>query len=154
MKRTLLLLFLVIAIFACGTVKKWQVSEKMQQQSESNVELLEQNTLLQKEIVVFTDSSTHNYKLEILPKGNFSYHPLDGFDGQAEKVIVTGNTMQTPKLKKETMLNLEEKYAATHSTKDLIDYKLKIQQKEKQANRTIWFLITGILIIGLIWWNR
>jgi hypothetical protein len=41
-------------------------------------------------LLLFKDSSDQNYTLQIWPKGKFTYSPVSGFEGEAEKMLVSG----------------------------------------------------------------
>lgn len=77
-------------------------------------------------ITFIKDSAGIDFRLEIWPKGNFTYSIGNGFSGTAEKVVLSAKGLQT---RVALQQQIQSQHAEVLKTKDL-------QQKEVQKSNT------------------
>ena len=87
-------------LFGCGlltnTTTTKQENKQLLKQNTAG-KLLKQNDWL-KEADSFTwykDSANSNYAVQLWPKGAFTFSPDNGFAGEASRILITGNVLQT-----------------------------------------------------------
>jgi hypothetical protein len=145
---------LTIAILtSCQLLSKEKLTSKTQSQKEELQLVQQRNTLSQKNDLVLIDSSHNDFTMILWPKGNFKFSVANGFEGEAERIIIKGKQTE------QKTLNLKQE-----KKQDSTQYKANYTN-EKESSTTIkknklsvgfnWGWIVALLVFFvLIWFYR
>ncbi|SFH35546.1 hypothetical protein [Pedobacter insulae] len=145
--------FALATLTSCHILQKDKLTLKNLAQKEQ-LQLIEQrNTLSEQSHLVLIDSSHNDFKMTLWPKGKFTYSLAKGFEGEAEKIMITGVQARQKVLK----LKQETKH---DSTKVTLHYQNEaktktISQKNKFNVGYSWgWVIVLVIILVAIWVYR
>jgi hypothetical protein len=106
-----------------------------------------------KENTLLLDTSNSEYVAQITPLGKFLYTPESGFEGMAEKVLVSG------KASKRQILHQQQQtgYQLQHQKRSLenTQLKTKVQHTEKERkgqSLILWVGLALVFSVGLGYW--
>jgi hypothetical protein len=80
----------VVTLAACQLLKKDKLTLKRLSQQEELQVTEQRNIVSEQSQLLLIDSSRHDYTMMLWPKGNFKFTVNNGFEGEAEKVILIG----------------------------------------------------------------
>lgn len=142
-----LLMACCMVLSACGALKSKKSLHTQELQSSSHNEentnqqgWATRNTLL-------LDTSNSEYVVQITPLGKFFYNAEKGFEGMAEKVVVSGkaNKGRIMNQQQQTGHQLQHQKSSSDST----DLKIKVQQVAKSKKPKLSAIIVPVLVISL-----
>ncbi|MDQ0968959.1 uncharacterized protein YceK [Flavobacterium sp. W4I14] len=152
MKNELILLMACSTLLsACGSLKSKKtlhtenLQSNSQYQEDSNLQSwAKANTLL-------LDTSNSEYVVQITPVGKFRYSAENGFEGVAEKVLVSGKVGKRQLLhrQQQTGLQLQHQKRNLESTQ----LKKKLQHIDKSRKPRLAMVYIGLaVVLGLACW--
>ena len=145
---------LILCLISCGLLQRNSTSNSNEEEfsSASNMSLAETEQVLleAQSLTFFTDSTSHDYQVQLWPKGPFKYSASTGFEGEAEKVLISGDMKG---LKKESASSLLKTKATNDS-----QFESNISEKDhtertavtKKATPAIWFVLGGLVLLAII----
>ncbi|WP_316820849.1 hypothetical protein [Pedobacter gandavensis] len=151
MKREVFTLFCIAHCFsACSLFQKTSTSTlrsamKAEEKSVRTAQLKSMNQSLGWSLSVRDDSLNSSSTVVIWPKGEFSFSPLTGFSGMADRVMITG-TLKSGQQMREEKVQLQ-KQAETIAIKAINERSVERNQKEKIKER---FPISGWWLVLLL----
>ncbi|MDB5021645.1 MAG: hypothetical protein JWQ28_2772 [Pedobacter sp.] len=91
--------WLTILLPACGGLRNVERLQKSSEISTDSTIRTEQVAIVKQQktvdlLLVKGDSLNSNYKVQIWPKGKFSYNAERGFEGTADRISITGDVKQ------------------------------------------------------------
>ena len=100
MKYNFHYLILLVTVTGCGMLRDTSKTAEadhqlLQRSSDLKVESAHEQIKKGSSVLLFSDSSNQDYTLQVWPKGRFSYSASSGFEGEAEKVLVSGKLKQS-----------------------------------------------------------
>ena len=101
-------------------------------------------------LTLYSDSSHQDYSVQVWPKGHFTFSATNGFEGEAEKLLIKGRTQH---LEAGAVLSsLDETTRASAKIKVDQHDKLVSDQKltVKKSTVSVKWVITGSLMLILI----
>lgn len=148
-------LLLVLSFYGCSLLKnKSKTTFKNQQRLKEKMELItqEQKNWLKDSgsFSFYKDSANRNYAVQLWPKGVFTYSPEKGFSGEADSVLIKGNSQGILSGVQSTNVHEQDigKLEASLSRKN----KLLTDQESKTTETTLswkWLLAMVVFIILL-----
>jgi hypothetical protein len=142
---------LIIMLSACSGMRN--VEKNLQTStfsSDSSVFIKQVESLRQEKRVrhftLVSDSVNNNYRVDIWPKGKFSYNAERGFEGTAEKILISGNLRQAKHAL--TRINSTEKTDLRFKN-NLETQKKTIEVKKATSLKTnvSWKTILGFVLV-------
>lgn len=100
-------------------------------------------------LTLYSDSANEDYSVQFWPKGHFTFSAANGFEGEAEKVLISGKTQRVGA--GSTLSNLEEvAQTSTQLNVDQLD-KLISDQKltVKKSTVSLKVVLTGAALFIL-----
>jgi hypothetical protein len=154
MKRFYVFLCLSLPLAACNLLKNTQsTSDKLHTSAavKNQIQSLEQKDWLSQSGKYTFQEHTQaaDYRIQLWPKGSFSYSPETGFVGQADSVKVSG-TVKLGSSESSTTLSTERdqgsvKLNAQHQRKDIL--KSSATQRSSSPSWKIILPIVGVAIL-------
>ena len=138
-------------LLACGSLKSKKTLHTETLQSNSHYQ---EHTDLQswaKENTLLLDTSNSEYVVQITPVGKFRYSAENGFEGMAEKVLVSGKVGKRQVLhqQQETGHQLKHQKRNLESTQ----LKRKVQHIDKTRKPRLAMVYIGLaMVLGLAYW--
>ncbi len=102
MKIKIIIIIAIIALTSCQLLKKDKLTLKKLAQREQLLITEQRNILNQQRRLVLIDSGHQDYTAILWPKGHFKFTVTDGFEGEAEKVLMVS------KLKSQKIIRFDE----------------------------------------------
>ena len=99
LKIYLIITLAVVTLGACKLLKKDRLSLKKLSQAEELKFVAQKTTLSQQNQLVLIDSSHHDFTMMLWPKGKFTFSLTNGFEGEAEKILIKGKQTELKILK-------------------------------------------------------
>jgi hypothetical protein len=138
---------------SCQLLRKEKVTLKQQSEKGELQILGQRHTLSQQNQLVLIDSSHNDFELILLPKGKFTFSMANGFEGEAQQLMIKG------KHTSQKVLNIEQE-----KKQDSIQYKANYAN-EKESSTTIkknkistgynWLLLLALPVLyGFYWLNK
>jgi len=155
------LLCLSLTIQSCGLMKKTE-NTKMQSSSlldisnhSKSTHALQTNTK-SLHMIFEKDSVQQAYQVQLWPKGKFTFSAAHGFEGEAERIIISGELQQHSKhreLSTSEQQNKEHQQTEKQVTKT---QKESEKNEKKSSSADFRWVIMGIilLVFGGIWLYR
>ena len=84
------IIMLAIALTSCHILTKNKSTSKKLTQKEELQLTAQHHTLSKQNKLFLTDSSHSDFTVWLWPKGNFTFSPTKGFNGEAERIVVKG----------------------------------------------------------------
>ena len=84
---------------ACKVLQKDRLSVKKLSQTEELQFVAQKNTLSQQNQLILIDSNHNDFTIILWPKGKFKFSLPNGFEGEAEKILIKGKQTQQKILK-------------------------------------------------------
>jgi hypothetical protein len=88
--KYMFIILAVVALAACQLLKKDKLTLKKLSQKEELQVTEQRNIVSAQSQLLLIDSSQHDYTMMLWPKGNFKFTVANGFEGEAEKVVLIG----------------------------------------------------------------
>ncbi|NII83715.1 hypothetical protein [Pedobacter sp. SG908] len=146
-----LLMACSILLSACGSLKSKKTLHTENLQSNSYQQEITNLQSWVKENTLLLDSSNSEYVVQITPVGKFFYSAENGFEGLAEKVLVSGKTgkRQILQRQKQAGHQLQHQKHSLESTQ----LKKKMQHIDKSRKPRLAMLYIGLVaVLGLACW--
>ena len=152
-KSYITITIVLLALAGCQLLKKDKLTLKTHSQKEE-LKLVEQrNTLSQKNQLVLIDSNHNDFAMMLWPKGKFKFSLTNGFEGEAEKVLIKDKHTR----KKVLNLKQEKRRDSTQLKANYTNEKESsvTVKKDKLSVSYNWtWLLLVVVIFALIWAYR
>ncbi|NMN37570.1 hypothetical protein [Pedobacter sp. SG918] len=152
MKTELILLIAFsVLLSACGSLKSKKTLHMENLQSNSHYQVHTDLQSWAKENTLLLDTSNSEYVVQITPVGKFFYSAENGFEGMAEKVLVSGKAgkRQILQHQKQAGHQLQHQKHSLESTQ----LKKKVQHINKSRKPRLAMLYIGLVaVLGLACW--
>ena len=140
---------------SCGMIQNTaKTTDKSTEQFSSTADLSRSSLTEQKvesqSLTFFTDSTNQNYTVQLWPKGSFKYSALTGFEGEANKVLISGKVAG---LKKGTNVTGSKNQHSEHAELKLnTAHKGKTSQTAvtKKSRPSTWLILGGLVLLGAL----
>jgi cobalamin biosynthesis Mg chelatase CobN len=155
--KNLYLIILLAACAACSLLKN--SSREIQQKkvvAERQVSVAaESKTEAQIQagsVLLINDSADNAFCMQLWPKGIFTYSAIEGFKGEAEKVLISGKT------RRGTATSKQENYSADTKSDQKVTASESAQQKtesnKKDIHRSVsWkIIVAAVMVLALMGW--
>lgn len=157
MRKVWVVLSIAIGIYGCSLLKQnssqsSNATYRDEQQTELH-ELKEKDSTAEVLTMHYErDSLQEAYTVQLWPRGKFSFSAADGFEGEAERIVITGNRKQMKQnggLSNSTARKQEKKTTDLHQQK-----KVSVAQKA-QVKTSIpdYRLLIGFIVLLIIAWR-
>lgn len=148
--KTYIILLLTLALQSCSILKKNKQSFKKLTYKEQ-LQLLEQrNIKSQQSQMVLIDSNHNDFTMLLWPKGKFTFSVANGFEGEAEKILIrekrSGQKMVTIKHE----INQDSTRFQSNYTKEKENS--SVVKKNKVSVGYNWFWLILIPALYLCYW--
>lgn len=90
MKHNIYIALALATLTACQLLKKEKLTVKAQYQKEVLQLTEHRNLLSQQNQLILIDSSHNDFTMMLYPKGRFTFSVANGFEGEAEKILING----------------------------------------------------------------
>ncbi|QXU43629.1 hypothetical protein [Pedobacter sp. D749] len=146
-----LLMACSMLITACGSLKSNKTLHTQEFQSNSyNEENTNQQSWATKNTVLL-DTSNSEYVVQITPLGKFFYSNEKGFEGMAEKVVLSGKGSKRQILhqQQQTGRQLQQQKHSLENTQ----LKTKVERIAKNRKPRLTMMWIGLVVaLGLVYW--
>ncbi len=154
MKTKLLIIALVaLSLLGCHILQKDKLTLKKLSQKEELQFEVQHNTLSLQSQLVLIDSSHNDFTVLLYPKGKFTFSIANGFEGEAEQVMVKGKNTRVKILEvkedvKQDSATVKANYSREKESSTLV-------KKNKLSMGYNWGWVVGLLVVfTLIWLYR
>lgn len=156
--RSIFCVFLSLMIAGCSVFKngtKSREEQELMMKNQSSFSSTEQKDWLKKtgSIWFFRDSADANYSVQVWPRGVFSYSVENGFKGEAEKVVIAGNSSNVSTAA--FSQNVKEHDQGNVTLKQQNEERLDIKGVHQTSSQSVSWKVTIGFVIGLAmigWW--
>ncbi|GGH03122.1 hypothetical protein GCM10007422_17930 [Pedobacter zeae] len=146
-----LLIVLSTMLLACGSLKSKKTlllqdlqSNSYNQEHHNEQSRAEENTIL-------LDTSNSEYEVRITPLGKFLYSAENGFEGMAEKVVLSGKAGKKRVVQQQRQSGHQFQRQTTRTESTVL--KTKAQQVDKSRKSRFGLLAIGLVVVfGLVYW--
>jgi len=95
---------------------------------------------------LYTDSSLHQYAVTLWPKGSFAFSADQGFNGEADSIVIMGSL--TAGSASAGVLNIQEEDKGKVELRTTVAGRQSIDKKSKvKVQETSWVWVAGILAL-------
>lgn len=101
-------------------------------------------------LTFYTDSTQQNYAVQLWPKGQFTYSPLNGFVGEAEKVIVSGHVQGVKTGGGSTVSKADESSHMELKLKTVEEAKAQQTAVVKKTVPSAWWVFGCLMLLAAI----
>lgn len=149
MMHKILILLLIggVSLSSCHILRKDKLILKKLDQKLEVEHSVRQNRLSQQRELMLIDSSHNDYTMLFWPKGRFTFSAANGFEGEAEKVMIRGRQIN------QKVLTLRDK-KQHDSTSIILNYSSQMESstvieknKLKIVPAWIWLLILPLVYL-------
>lgn len=95
----------------------------------------------------YTDSANRNYAVQLWPKGAFTYSPDKGFTGEAEKVLIAGQSYELQKGGRQASSYESDQGILHAQSSKKNDVETDHLQKIKETTVSWKLILTGVIVI-------
>jgi hypothetical protein len=99
---------------------------------------------------LYSDSSNHGYQVQLWPKGQFKYSATAGFEGEAEKVLITGNLQGIKKGAKSAGSSTQESARSITKVKTKAKGKAVQTAAEKKSAPSVWWVFGSLALLCIV----
>jgi len=153
--KVIFCLSLVYFYLSCGLLQRTTLTTDKDNQEYSNntrlsVAKAQEQQLESQSLTFFTDSTNHDYQVQLWPKGPFKYSASSGFEGEAQKVLISGNVKGMRKGNGSTTSK------AKGSSLEVLDHqasgKAKTEQSSviKKSARSVWWVFGSLILLAVL----
>lgn len=147
-------LVLINCLMGCGLQQRTSTTnkEKKEYSKTSDVSLseMEQVLLEAQSLTLFTDSTHQDYQVQLWPKGPFTYSASTGFEGEAEKVVISGDIKGLKKGTGSSMLKTNASSQAELESKTSAKLNMDKSEVIKKAAPSAWFVFAALLLLAVL----
>jgi cobalamin biosynthesis Mg chelatase CobN len=155
--KNLYLIILLAACTACSLLKKSsrEIEQKKvlaERQISVAAESKTEAQIHAGSVLLINDSADNYFSMQFWPKGVFTYSAMEGFKGEAEKVLISGKT------RRGTATSKQENYSADTKSDQKVTASESAQHKtesnKKEIHRTVsWkIIVAAVIVLGLMGW--
>ena len=118
----------------------------------SNRELKTNSTTHSKmiRISVSSDSSDKQYEAEIFPKGIFTYSPGNGFNGEAERVVLKGKLKEGKLVRDSVQFTVESNLRSERWEAEQAKMQTRRKEKEIKIKDNRLTVLVGCLVLAVV----
>lgn len=136
---------------ACGSLKSNKTSHTQNLQSNSDYQELSDQQSWVKESTVLLDTSNSEYVVQITPLGKFLYSAENGFEGVAEKVLISSKANKRKILQQQQQMGSQVQQQKRKQESTTLKTKLQYVNKSTKPHFT-WVYIGMVIVLGLACW--
>lgn len=143
---------LVLLLSACGGIRNVEKhGEHTKSSSDSSLSVLQvqvqQKAKALEQLTVKTDSTKRSYIIQIWPKGKFSYSAEHGFEGMADKILISGKFKQAQQLLSTN--SLKESQSQFAEQRFELEKHSDLEKKKTAINKAVsWKTVLGYALIA------
>ncbi|MES2653375.1 MAG: hypothetical protein V4663_16665 [Bacteroidota bacterium] len=154
MKTKLLITALVaLSLLGCHILQKDKLTLKKLSQKEELQFAVQRNTLSLQSQLVLIDSSYNDFTVLLYPKGKFAFSIANGFEGEADKILIKGKNTSQKKL--DLKQEIRKDSTATKANYTTMNESVITVKKNKLSTGYNWGWVAGLLVVfTLIWLYR
>ncbi|MCX2483747.1 hypothetical protein [Pedobacter sp. MR2016-24] len=157
MKKIWIVMSIAIGIYGCSLLKRnSSQSSSAAYRDEEQTELHEltekDSTSALLTMHYERDSLQEAYTVQLWPKGRFSFSAADGFEGEAERILITGSRQQMLQqggMQNSTSRKQEKKTTDLDQQKKLS----AVQKAQIKTSKPDYRLLIGFIILLIIAWR-
>ena len=156
--RTYKVIFCITVLYfimSCGMLKNSTKSSAEESREYANESALagstdQRQSKESESLIFYSDSTNHAYQVQLWPKGPFKFSAATGFEGEAERMLFSGNLRGS---KKSTE-------SVTSKTERTDHAQLNVQSKEKAKSEktsvlkkttpSVWWVIGGLGLLLIL----
>ena len=140
----------VVTLTSCKLLKKDKLTLKKLSQTEELRVVAQKTTLSQQNQLIIIDSSHNDYTMMLWPKGKFTFSLANGFEGEAEKILIRGKQTQ------QKLLNMKHE-----KRQDSAAFKVNYSNQKQSSNSVQknkinvgynWGWVLVLLVIFVLIW--
>jgi hypothetical protein len=143
---------LIVLLPACGGMRNVErKQESMRLSRDSSVHLqhmeIQAEQKVENMVTLRRDSMNNNYSVQIWPKGKFSYSAEHGFEGTAEKILITGEVKRGKRslITKTVTANKDQ---LTKTSVDLQGHSNLVKESALLNKHVSWKTVLGYVLVG------
>ena len=143
----------ISVILSCGMLQR-SVKETNDFESERLISTaLQQQNHLEKQteaesVTFYADSTNHQYQVQVWPKGDFSFSADKGFQGKANKVLITGNLKGSSKGAGKTKTGQKVTDQSRYNQQSKNEVKSAQSSVTKKRSPSAWWLLGAVLLLS------
>ena len=157
MNRVVIILLLFLLSTACNLFKNTSTAIDQSHQlltkqtSLKNLEEKDRNSTSNR-LTFYKDSDHQQYQVQFWPKGRFTFSSEQGFSGEADQVIISGNLNRTATAAQ--LVHVDEQDKGKISTNLSQQEKKVFDQRQKVSKSFVsWkWVLAGIVILSIMLW--
>jgi len=139
-------LTLLVGCAGCGMLKDTSKSvnathDQLDEQQATKLLVDANKTITAATLTLYTDSTNQDYSVQVWPKGRFTFSAANGFEGEAEQVLVTGKIRHQGS----GSITTASKVADLTRTALQVSHKKKVLLDQKNTNKKSTVSLKGIL---------
>ena len=145
-------LLVVLFFYSCGIMNDKHTTKTLSELTdETKLDLamkaeteLKDNSL---KMIVRDDSLNKDWNIQLWPKGKFTFSPQNGFEGEAEKVLINGRSFERNRSKETEAVDKTQKSSIDISLHEKKKNVKTAKQEEKSIRQNYsWLLYCGFLL--------
>ncbi len=140
----------LLSLFSCNILRKDKLTLKRLSQNEERQHYGKNHSLSEHSQLKLSDSNHNDFTMMLWPKGKFVFSVANGFEGEAEKIVLLGT--QT----KVELLEARQQYKQDSTVYKASAIKQKerssIIEKEKKSLVYTWAWVLILPVLYLIYW--
>ncbi|MBO9675414.1 MAG: hypothetical protein J7577_18340 [Sphingobacteriaceae bacterium] len=148
-----LLIALSTMLLACGSLKSKKTLLLQDLQSNSHNQEHRNAQSRAEENTILLDTSNSEYEVRITPLGKFFYSAENGFEGMAEKVVLSGKAGKKRVVRQQRQSGHQLQHQTTRTESTAL--RTKAQHTDKIRKSRWGMLAIGLVVVlGLVYWLR
>ncbi len=149
-KTQLTVSLMVLTLMSCHILKKdKQTLRKLQQQEHVHIDARRQLLHTQNQLLI-TDSSHNDYTMVLWPKGNFKLSIANGFEGEAEKILLKGNVTKQKFIALKNEVKRDSSLLKANYSNET--ERITERQKNKLSTGYQWGWVLVLLMLLIVVW--
>ena len=150
LKINIITVLAVVTLTSCELLRKDKLSVKKLSQTEELQGVAQKTTRSEQNQLVLIDSSHHDFTMMLWPKGKFTFSLANGFEGEAEKILIRGKQTQ------QKLLNMKHE-----KRQDSAAFKVNYSNQKQSSNSVQknkinvgynWGWVLVLLVIFVLIW--
>jgi hypothetical protein len=143
----------VVILASCHLFEKQKLSIKKQLEKEQLQLDAQRTTVTEQSQLILIDSSQNDYTLMLWPKGKFTFSPINGFEGEAEKVIIKGKEIRKKIVESNHKTRQDSTVLKANYAKEK-ESTITVEKNKLSAGNNWGWVLVLLIIIALIWVYR
>jgi len=144
-----------ILFSACGSLKTTKTLQTQNLQSNNHYQEHSNKQSWAKGNTLMLDTSNSEYVVQITPLGKFRYSAENGFEGMAEKVLISGKASKRQILHQQQHMGEQLQHQKRSQESTQLKTKALHTEKERKGQSSIlWIGLLLVPSLGLAYWLR